>query len=283
MNDISAATPSLAPASSVTSVAPGQSNNGSVVTDRPDNNGLQNASRDDEDISLDDLINADFGDDAVMKGSHKGLPDYKRVLEHIPENGRKLIQNLRNSYGQKTAEIADLRRQVEAERAEVMRERELLSNGQFAQQVRAQAEAPLQHDAWSDEGLQERINKQAAEQMAKLLAPLQQDLESQKRQISLTSFKTTHPDLTSDEMRLPIAKMLIDRPELKLEDAYYLVKGQQASTAAGQAQIAAANARQAAKDTLMKTSTGNAVRNGEAPKFKDAWQAYQYHKANGAK
>jgi hypothetical protein len=119
--------------------------------------------------------------------------------------------------------------------------------------------------------------------MAKLLAPLQQDLETQKRQVSLTSFKTTHPDLTSDDMRLPIAKMLIDRPELKLEDAYYLVKGQQASTAAGQAQIAAAAARQTAKDTLMKTSTGNAVRNGETPKFKDAWTAYQYHKANGAK
>ena len=280
MSDFSTATPLAAP---VTSVTPDASNSGAIVTNGQDAQVQQNASRDNEDISLDELINADFGDDAVMRGSHKGLPDYKKVLEHIPENGRKLIQNLRNSYGQKTTEIAELRRQVEAERAEVMRERELLSNGTFAQQVRAQAEAPLQHDAWSDEGLQERINKQAAEQMAKLLAPLQQDLETQKRQVSLTSFKTTHPDLTSDEMRLPIAKMLIDRPELKLEDAYYLVKGQQASTAAGQAQIASANARQAAKDTLMKTSTGNAVRNGEAPKFKDAWSAYNYHKANGMK
>jgi len=280
MNDVSTATPLTAP---VTSVTPDASAGGGIVTNGQDAEVLQNASRDNEDISLDELINADFGEDAVMKGSHKGLPDYKKVLEHIPENGRKLIQNLRNSYGQKTAEIADLRRQVEAERAEVMRERELLTNGRFAQEVRAQAEAPLQHDAWSDEGLQERINKQAAEQMAKMLAPLQQDLESQKRQFSLTSFKTTHPDLTSDDMRLPIARLLIDRPELKLEDAYYLVKGQQASTAAGQAQIAAASARQSAKETLMKTSTGNAVRNGETPKFKDAWTAYQYHKANGAK
>jgi len=280
MNDVSTATPLTAP---VTSVTPDASVGGGIVTNGQDAEVLQNASRDNEDISLDELINADFGEDAVMKGSHKGLPDYKKVLEHIPENGRKLIQNLRNSYGQKTAEIADLRRQVEAERAEVMRERELLTNGRFAQEVRAQAEAPLQHDAWSDEGLQERINKQAAEQMAKMLAPLQQDLESQKRQFSLTSFKTTHPDLTSDDMRLPIARLLIDRPELKLEDAYYLVKGQQASTAAGQAQIAAASARQSAKETLMKTSTGNAVRNGETPKFKDAWTAYQYHKANGAK
>ena len=98
MNDISAATPSLAPATA--SVTPVASNRGAIVTNGQEPEALQNASRDDEDISLDDLINADFGEDQIMKGSHKGLPDYKRVLEHIPENGRKLIQNLRNSYGE---------------------------------------------------------------------------------------------------------------------------------------------------------------------------------------
>lgn len=236
----------------------------------------QNLSDRDAEVSLDELINADFGDDPVMQGTHKGIPDYKKILEHIPENGRKLVQNLRASYTQKTTEIAELRRQLEAERAEVLRERELLSNSEFAKQVKAVAEAPLQHDAWSDEGLQERINKQAAEQMAKLLAPLQQDLESQRRQVALESFKSQHPDLTSDEMRVPIARMLMERPELRLEDAYHIVKGQlvsQQSTAA----------RQIQKETLLKTSTGNAVRNGETPKFKSAWDAYQYHKVNGVK
>jgi len=37
------------------------------------------------------------------------------------------------------------------------------------------------------------------------------------------------------------------------------------------------------RETLMKTSTGNAVRNAAPPKFKDAWTAYQWHKTNGAK
>lgn len=229
-----------------------------------------------QDISLDELIGADFGDDPIMQGTHKGIPDYKKILEHIPENGRKLVQNLRASYTQKTTEIAELRRQLESERAEVLRERELLSNSEFAKQVKEVADAPLQHDAWSDEGLQERINKQAAEQMARLLAPLQQDLEAQRRQVALESFKSQHPDLTSDEMRVPIAKMLMERPELRLEDAYHIVKGQ----IVGQAKEAV---RQSQKETLLKTSTGNAVRNGETPKFKDAWQAYQWHRANGVK
>jgi CheY-like chemotaxis protein len=151
-----------------------------------------------------------------------------------------------------------------------------MTESEWAQGVRAQAAAPLQHDAWSDEGLQERINKQAAEMMQKMLSPLQQDLEAQRRQVSLDSFKAQHPDLISDDIRMPVARMLMERPELKLEDAYFIVKGQvsrQQTDAVKQIQ----------RETLKKTSTGTAVRNGEPPKFKDAWTAYQYHKANGGR
>ena len=77
-------------------------------------------------------------------------------------------------------------------------------------------------------------------------------------------------------MRVPIARLLIDRPELKLADAYYIVKGQQTRLATD-----TKRATQAA--TLQKTGTGNAVRAGATPQFKDAWSAFQWHKANGAK
>lgn len=230
----------------------------------------------DYDLSLDELVGADYDDHPELKGGHKGLPDYKKILEHLPENGRKLLGNLRASYTQKTQEISELRKALEAERAQLERDRKLMTESEFAQQVRAQAEAPLQHDAWSDEGLQERINKQAAQMMQQMLTPLQQDLEAQRRQVALDSFKQQHPDLTSDEIRMPVAKLLMERPELKLEDAYFIVKGQvsrQQSEAV----------RTAQRETLKKTSTGNAVRNAAPPKFKDAWSAYQWHKTNGGK
>jgi hypothetical protein len=233
-------------------------------------------SDDDYELSLDELVGADYDDHPELKGGHKGLPDYKKILEHLPENGRKLLGNLRASYTQKTQEIADLRKQLEAERVQLERDRKLMTESEFAQHVRTQAAAPLQHDAWSDEGLQERINKQAAQMMQQMLTPLQQDLEAQRRQVALDSFKGQHPDLTSDEIRMPVAKLLIERPELKLEDAYFIVKGQvsrQTSEAV----------RTAQRETLKKTSTGNAVRNAAPPKFKDAWTAYQWHKTNGGK
>jgi hypothetical protein len=229
-----------------------------------------------EELSLDDLLDSSLDEHPELKGGHKGLPDYKKILEHLPENGRKLVGNLRASYTQKTQELAGMKAQLEQERAALARDRELMTKSEFAQKVKEQAAAPLQHDAWSDEGLQERINKQAAQMMQQMLAPLQQDLEVQKRQVALDSFKSQHPDLTSDEVRMPVAKLLMERPELKLEDAYFIVKGQltrQQSDAVKQVQ----------RDTLKKTSTGNAVRNAAPPKFKSAWDAYQYHKANGTK
>lgn len=279
-----AATPSGAPAQTAASTTgavleTNTSTNGGVGNATGVNEAASTGGGTDEDydpdaLSLDELVGSDYDDHPDLKGGHKGLPDYRKILEHLPENGRKLLGNLRASYTQKTQELADVRKQLEAERAQLARDREMLSNSEWAQQVRQQAEAPLQHDAWSDEGLQERINQKAAQMMQQMLQPLQQDLEVQRRQMALDSFKSQHPDLTADEIRVPVARLLMERPELKLEDAYFIVKGQvtrQQSDAVKQAQ----------RDTLKKTSTGNAVRNAVPPKFKSAWDAYQYHKANG--
>jgi hypothetical protein len=109
--------------------------------------------------------------------------------------------------------------------------------------------------------------------MQQMLTPLQQDLEVQRRGMQLDNFKKNNPDLTSPEIRMPVARLLQERPELKLEDAYYIVKGQVTKENAS-------NAKQAQKQILSKTSTGNAVRNSTPPKFASAWDAYQYHKAN---
>ena len=60
-------------------------------------------------FDLDALINTHFEDDIMAEPAleHKiGVP-YEEVLRHIPENGRKVIQNLRASYTKKTQDPAN--------------------------------------------------------------------------------------------------------------------------------------------------------------------------------
>ena len=95
-----------------------------------------------ESFNLDDLLSADFSEDEIMSTTHRDLPSYQEVMKHLPENGRKLISNLRAMTTRKTQEVADIRKQLEAERAAVAAERQALYNGEFAQNIKTLAETP---------------------------------------------------------------------------------------------------------------------------------------------
>jgi len=119
--------------------------------------------------------------------------------------------------------------------------------------------------------------------MQQMIAPLQQEVQVQQREIELQKFKTAHPDLK--EHRLGIAKLLNQREDLKLEDAYWLVKGRAAEAEAKEARENTLNNRAHSREGLYKTSNGTNVspKNIKSPKFKSAWEAYQYHRSQGRK
>ena len=235
-------------------------------------------------FNIDELINASFDDDPVMNQEHHkiGVP-YQEVLKHIPENGRKVIQNLRSSYTKKTQEIAAMRADLDAQRADLIRQKELLTTGAFRENVDAKANSTEEYDIWDSAGRQKEIERQAAKRMQQMIAPLQQEVQVQQREIELQKFKTAHPDLK--EHRLGIAKLLNEREDLKLEDAYWLVKGRAAEAEAREARENKLTNRANSREGLYKTSNGTNVspKNIKAPKFKSAWEAYQYHRSQGRK
>lgn len=228
----------------------------------------------DYEVTLEDLMNADFSDDPIMSQTHNGLKPYNEILQHIPEDARKLVANLRSMATQKTQEVAEQRRQLEAERASLIREREALLNGTFAKNISELATKEVQFDPWSEEGMQQKIQQEAAKMFQQMLNPLQTELEQAKRGAQLEAFKSANPDLMT--YKTEIAKLLVDREDLKLEDAYYIVKGQKAAQAAA-ADKEAARAR---VSSVAKTSTGNNVGGVTIPKFKDSWEAFQWFKQN---
>ena len=140
-------------------------------------------------FNIDDLINASFDDDDVMQGEHKiGVP-YQEVLKHIPENGRKVIQNLRSSYTKKTQELASMRADLEAQRADLMRQQQLLNSPAFRDNINEKANSEEKFDIWDTEGRQKEIERQAAKMMQQMLAPLQQEMQATQRQQILKHLK----------------------------------------------------------------------------------------------
>lgn len=225
-------------------------------------------------LTLEDLMNADFAGDEIMSQTHKGLKPYNQILESIPEDARKLVANLRGMATQKTQELADMRRQLEAEKQNLIRDRELMLNGNFSKQLSELANKQVDFDPWSEEGMQAKIQQEAAKMFQQMLNPLQTELEQAKRGAQLEAFKSANPDLMN--YKEDIAKLLVSREDLKLEDAYYIVKGQKAAEFASKEKEAAKSRVSA----TAKTSTGQNINGVTVPKFKDAWESYQWFKNN---
>lgn len=234
-------------------------------------------------FDLDALINTHFDNDPVMAEptqEHKiGIP-YNEVLKHIPENGRKVIQNLRASYTKKTMELANERKELEALREKFNNQQRLMSDSEFARNVNKMATDETEHDIWDEEGRKAQIKKEAAIMMQEMLKPLQQEVAQERRALELERFKADHPDLP--ELRLDIAKLLTERKELKLEDAYFIAKAKKEALLSQEERQAREANRAQSRESLYKTSNGRNIDSGRLtpPKFKSAWEAYQFHRSN---
>jgi Skp family chaperone for outer membrane proteins len=236
-------------------------------------------------FDLDALINTHFEDPIMSEPGleHKiGIP-YEDVIKHIPENGRKVIQNLRASYTRKTQELANERKELESLREKLTNQQRLMTDSAFAKQVKELASDDKDHDIWDDDGRRSQIKKEAAIMMQEMLKPLQQEVTQERRALELDRFKAEHQDLP--ELRVDIAKLLTERKELKLEDAYYIVKAKREQQLTHEEKVVRAAKREESRTGLYKTSNGKNVDSGKLtqPKFKSAWDAYLWNKSNGVK
>ena len=235
-------------------------------------------------FTIDDLLGiteedyAEFTDDA----QHKGMKPLHQWMEHIPEDVRKHVANLRSSYTRKTQELSAERRELEALREELMSTKESTLNNPLLQEMSKHA-TEEGHDVYSEQGMQSEIKRQAALMLQEMMKPAQEKIQLERRQMELASFKSSNPELTREEYRMPIAQMLMARPELKLEDAFYIVKAKIQASQASLEREEMAQQKSSRRQTFSKTSTGKNTAAPKPPKSRDAWAMYQWHKANPGK
>lgn len=221
----------------------------------------------------------EFTEDA----NHKGMKPLHEWMQHIPEDVRKHVANIRSSYTRKTQEIAEMRKALEAERMELQRQQDNALNNPFLARAEEELAKDEEYDIYTTEGMQAEIKRQAAKMLQEMMKPAQEEIQMKQRRMQLEQFKTDNPELMDDDYRLPVAQMLQERPELRLEDAFYIVKAKVDATKLKAEREQVAKQKSSRRETLRKTSGGKSVSPSGTPKFRSAWEAYQYHKSQQAK
>ena len=231
------------------------------------------------DLTIDEIIKLgqddfkEFTDDA----NHKGMKPLSHWMQHVPEDVRKHIANLRADYSRKTQSLSEERREIERLRAELTQTKAGVIDGPLAKMVK-EVDTTAEYDVFDPEGMKNEIKRQATLMLQEMLKPAQEQVQAEQRKLALERFKAENPELTQPEYRGPILQMLQERPELKLEDAFYIVKAKVDSQKIQEERKRAAEVKTGRAQTLQKSAGGSAQSPKGTPVFRNAWEAYTYHK-----
>jgi hypothetical protein len=238
-----------------------------------------------EDLSVDDLLglNSDVAAEFTEDAAYKGMKPLHEWTKHLPEDVRKHLANIRSDYTRKTQEIASIKKELEDERRSLSNQKEATLNNPLARRAAEIASREEEYDLYDPDGMKKEIERQAAKMLSDMLKPAQEEIILQQRKLALDDFKRENPELMAPEYKMEIAKMLMERPELKLEDAFFIVKSKIDTSKSREAAKATAAQTASRREALQKTSNGSATTPSGSPKFRDAWDAYNYHKSQGMK
>ena len=244
-----------------------------------DNVQTETPTSDELDLTIDEIIKLNESDFAEFKddAQHKGMKPLAHWMQHVPEDVRKHIANLRADYSRKTQALSAERKEIERLREEIVNTKAGVIDGPLAKMVK-EVDTQAEYDLFDPEGMKNEIKRQASLMLQDMLRPAQEQVQAEQRKFALERFKAENPELTLPEFRTPILQMLQERPELKLEDAFYIVKAKIDSAKLAEERKRISEQKSSRAATLAKSGGGSTVTPKGVPKFKSAWDAYQYHK-----
>jgi len=195
------------------------------------------------------------------------------IYANQPEDVQRAMASLRASFTRKTQELANERRLLKAQN-EAFRNSGIIDDLQ-----KAVANAPEEFDPFNPEHVQAAIDARVALRLKEVLDPLQKSHQQHEAQARYETFKEQHPDLVNnDTIKQGVYKALQSDPNLKLQDAYWRVKGQMLAEKERQESERRTVRRRAAQRAAKLTGEGR--RPGvevvdDDLRGKDAWTIYQ--------
>lgn len=244
-----------------------------------DNVQTETPTSDELDLTIDEIIKLNESDFEEFKddAQHKGMKPLAHWMQHVPPDVRKHIANLRADYSRKTQSLAAEKKEIERLREELTQTKAGVLDGPLAKMVK-EVDTAAEYDLFDPDGMKNEIKRQATLMLQEMLKPAQEQVQLEQKKLALERFKAENPELTQPEYRGPILQMLQERPELKLEDAFYIVKAKIDAAKLGEERKRLAEQKSSRAATLAKSGGGSSVTPKGTPKFKNAWEAYQYHK-----
>lgn len=211
----------------------------------------------------------------------EGLRDgesWDSVYAAQPPEAQRAMAELRKTFTQKTQELSRERKKVEAQN------KALMDSGLMDSLDESAAGAPQDFDPFNPAHIQSLIEAKVAARLKEVLEPMHKTHQKQEAVNKYSAFREANPDIISDPaIKTGVYKALQADPSLKLESAYWMVKGK-ALQAKQQLDADRAVVRDRARLRAAKL-TDHGRRPGQqmlSPDLKDqsAWEIYETLKAS---
>lgn len=273
-------------AQSNTSTMTTETNTSTETSSEQDNNTSEQLS------TFDAFMNEDFSSDPklqeILSTEHTGLPHYKDLLnKHTTLEGKKLLANMRADYTRKTQEVAAMRKQMADREAAVLEKEKALYSGDFAKNINETATKDVSTlDPYVQEDLQQLIEIQTAKRLQEMLKPYQEEIVTKQHMLEAQQFVEKHPELKTEAFKEKLIPLLTTKPDLDLETAYLIVKGQladvQADVLKEQTQLRQAS-KEASRQTIVKTTGTTQTSPGTPPRKMSPLEAMRFFQSQSKK
>lgn len=156
------------------------------------------------------------------------------IYSNQPPEVQRAMAEMRKMTTQKTQELATQRKQLEAQAQALQAQQLALQDNAAYKAIKQQAEADVgEFDPYDPQSFERYVQKQVASRLQQILEPMAQQQAKTQAQTKVQSFIAEHPELqTDDSFKAEVRKTLLANDNYTLQDAYWIVKGRQATTLA---------------------------------------------------
>ena len=205
---------------------------------------------------------------------------WDKIYESQTPEAQRALQSLRKDYTKKTQALAEQKREMQAEREKLLTLQQNLTSSDGFKAIKEMAETEVgEFDPYDPESFSRYVEQLVATRIKDVLKPMHEEQVRNETRIKMDKFKQENPDIVNDEnVRNEVKTLLLNNKEMRLENAYWIVKGRQARQHENLIKQKGVKQRRAAKAAGLRLGKGKRTGMTEPPNATElrATEIYDY-------